>query len=104
MITVRIRYTDGRISSYEVSGHAEYAKHGKDIVCAGVSSLTLSAALGLRDVLNKNGTYRSKEGHLFVEISETDDRTEAILQTMRLGLSEMQKQYSELITIEETGR
>ena len=104
MITVRICTTDGRISSYEVSGHAEYAEHGKDIVCAGVSALTLSAALGLRDVLHKKGTYRSEAGQLFVGISETDDRTEAILRTMQIGLAEMQKQYSELITIQETGR
>ncbi len=104
MILVKIRCTDGRISEYEVSGHAGYAECGKDIVCAGVSSLTLSAALGLRDVLHKKGTYESEAGRLLVKILETDDRTEAILRTMQIGLTEMQKQYSELITIEETGR
>jgi uncharacterized protein len=32
----------------DVRGHAGYAEHGKDIVCAGVSAITQAAILGLQ--------------------------------------------------------
>lgn len=93
MITVRIRTTDGRISSYEVSGHAEYAEHGKDIVCGIVSALTMSAARSLQDYLGKEGIYNSENGYAYIEISDTDEKTEAILRTMKIGLKALEKDY-----------
>lgn len=104
MISVKIGNTEGRISSFTVSGHSGYAESGADIVCAGVSALTLAAALGLRDVLHKKGSYESKDGFLAVEITETDDRTEAVLRSMLCGLYEMQKQYLDYIQVKEYRR
>ena len=104
MISVKIRYTDGRIFSYEVDGHAGYAECGEDIVCAGVSWLALSAARSLQDYLHKKGTYESKDGYILVDVPETDDLTEAIFRTVKIGFKEMQKQYSKFIKIEEYRR
>lgn len=45
MIRVNITPT-----SIQISGHAEFAEHGKDIVCASVSTILQTAQLGLMQV------------------------------------------------------
>lgn len=46
MINVKIN-TTGETKSIEISGHAGYAEHGNDIVCAAVSTIFQVAVLGL---------------------------------------------------------
>ena len=58
MITVHYS-TDGNVHELSVEGHAEYAEHGKDIVCAGVSALT-QALLGWID--DHSGCVTDLEG------------------------------------------
>lgn len=41
---IKIKIDDDNLS-LTVMGHADYAEHGKDIVCAGVSSLVQTLAL-----------------------------------------------------------
>ena len=44
MITVTItKDQSGRIHSFEMSGHADFAEHGKDLVCAGASAVSFGA-------------------------------------------------------------
>lgn len=45
MITVRL--SD---NSIVIEGHADYAEHGKDIVCAAVSVILQTAQLGLMSI------------------------------------------------------
>ena len=33
----------GRIHSFEMTGHADFAEHGKDLVCAGASAVSFGA-------------------------------------------------------------
>ena len=42
-----MRRSGGRIVEIGVNGHAGFAPRGRDIVCAGVSALVLSAAHGI---------------------------------------------------------
>ena len=45
MITAKIfRNSRGAVSGFEISGHAGYAEHGGDIVCAAVSAIAYTAA------------------------------------------------------------
>ena len=48
MIKVIITKKNDDIIKVECSGHAEFADYGKDIVCAGVSSITQTALIGLK--------------------------------------------------------
>ena len=43
MISVRITRAsaEGTIVGFEIKGHANYAKRGEDIVCAGVSAVSV---------------------------------------------------------------
>ncbi len=101
MITIKITFKENKIVSYEVTGHSGYAEEGEDIICAAVSSLTHPPVRSIEDYLGKKISCKAEDGYLLTEIFEPDDRTEAILRTMRVGLKEWQKQYPKYIHIEE---
>ena len=44
-------------NSILVEGHADYADHGKDIVCAAVSAILYTAQLGLVEVADNYPEY-----------------------------------------------
>ena len=103
MISVEIITNEnGLITGYRVTGHSGTAKHGQDIVCAGVSALTQSALLGMMEHLHRAVTYDIASGNLRVRLSEPpDERSEAILRTMWMGLAEIEKISPKGIQIQE---
>ena len=103
MILVEILTNEnGLITGYRVTGHSGTAKHGQDIVCAGVSALTQSALLGIMEHLHRTVIYDIASGNLEMRFSEPpDDCTEAILRTMYMGLAEIEKISPKGIKIHE---
>lgn len=101
MIEIRVfSKSDGKISGFSVTGHSGTAERGQDIVCAGVSSLTQTALLGMMEYLHREVDYDVASGKLFVQLKcDPDDLTEAILQSMLLGLMEIQKLSPEAVRI-----
>ena len=100
MIDIVLKKKGSYIGGFSIKGHSKTANKGEDIVCAGVSALAQSALLGLGEHLNRNVRYEVKSGNMFVELlDEPDELTEAILTTMRLGLSEIAKLYPEAVQL-----
>ena len=106
MITVEIfRQEDGKITGFSASGHSGTAPRGEDIVCAGVSSLTDSAYLGITEYLHRNVISKDPRGELQLMLEgRPDERTEAILETMLLGLMEISKAYPKALRIKKETR
>lgn len=83
---------DGVVLGFRAEGHANTAPHGQDIVCAAVSVLTQTAALGLSEHLHKKVLVEQKSGVLVVKLAQQPDAlTEAVFQTMLIGLREVEK-------------
>ncbi len=101
MITVRFFYgAEDRISGFSAAGHSGTAPSGEDIVCAGVSSLTDSVFLGLTEYLHRNVDYDAASGKLKLQLREApDERTEAIFQTMFLGMREISRAYPKALKL-----
>jgi len=67
--------------------------------------VTLTAALGLRDVLKKPGVYDAESGKMRVDIGEGgDEKSDAVIETMIRGLKEIKTHYPERIQIKNCGR
>lgn len=82
----------GAITGFAASGHANTAPHGQDIVCAGVAALTQAAVLGLERHLRRDFYLEHASGNLALKLKESPDaETAAILETMLLGLAEIEK-------------
>lgn len=106
MISVDIfRNSAGGIEGFRVVGHSATAAHGQDIICAGVSSLTQTAVLGIERQLGRKMRLDVVSGKLVMELCEQpDDLTGAILETMLLGLIEIAKIKPQSVHISEHRR
>lgn len=89
----------GQIREFELSGHAGFAEEGQDIVCAGVSALSIAAVNGLEHFLPAAPKVQEGDGHISCRLlgdSDQDlEKAQWILQTMVLGIEQIQKAYGQ---------
>lgn len=106
MITVEIeRESSGSVRGFVVDGHSGTAPRGEDIVCAGVSALTQTAVLGLNRQLKRELQLVIKPGLMRMSLQDAPDAmTDAVLETMLLGLYEIAKMSSDSVRILEHRR
>ncbi len=93
MIKIIIKTDEDKIIGYNVFGHANFAPKGKDIVCSAVSSITQTALLGLKELLKKDIEFEQDNGLSRVQINNPDKDSNLVLETMLLGLKEIEKIY-----------
>ncbi|MFP3390613.1 ribosomal-processing cysteine protease Prp [Brevibacillus sp. SIMBA_040] len=60
MIRIKAVLDNGEMK-IEAVGHANYAEHGKDIVCAGISTIMQTALLGIQAIAQQYPEYVSLE-------------------------------------------
>lgn len=91
MIKIEIfRNATESIEEFQVNGHADAGAYGEDVVCAAVSALTQTALLGLGKYLGRELDYRVASADLHMRLKTLPDAsTNAILETMLLGLREI---------------
>ncbi|HAE61089.1 MAG TPA: ribosomal-processing cysteine protease Prp [Eubacteriaceae bacterium] len=105
MITCNFQREDGMIKSLVVNGHSGYEDIGKDIVCAAVSTLTISAINGLLEYVKLDFYYKvNEDGFLEFRIPEIYDdkqftKAKAILETLYLGLKSIEKEYESYVKV-----
>ncbi len=101
MVKIDIWYNKEKdVVACKLSGHANSAKKGQDIVCAGISALTQTALLGLIEYAKADVDYEMSDGNMQFSLKTVCDKTQAILQTMLLGLEQIAKQYEKNVKIE----
>ena len=108
MTTVTLKKNaDNEIVEFTADGHTNYGVEGEDIVCAAVSSIIQTAALGilLKARVEAKITRDDKKGYLKLELPANltagqrhDCNT--ILDTMVLGLADLSENYSDFIELE----
>lgn len=106
MISIALyRSTEGRIAGFAATGHADTAPHGQDIVCAGVAALTQTAVLGLQQHLGRKLKLDIASGNLSLKlVGAPDALSDAVLETMLLGLTEIAKLSPDSVRIVEHRR
>ena len=105
MINAIIYRKDGKICGVELTGHAGYAKSGRDIVCSAVSVLTLNTINAIEQFTEipfrceadeKNGGFLKV---LFPLEGMADHDTQLLLQSLELGLSAIETEYNRYFTL-----
>lgn len=101
--TVILQDARGIIQGFKVKGHAGFANPGKDIVCSAVSAIVYTALGGL-DELAGFKNFTEKNGSIICFIPEdlsAEQRTitNIILETMIIGLRQIEADYDEYIRV-----
>lgn len=88
-------------------GHTGYGVQGEDIVCAALSSIVQTAALGMLTVAFANVKIVRNDKKAYFEIivpqdlsSETAHDVQIIFATMMCGISDLYSEYSDFIEME----
>lgn len=107
MIQLTIReQASGRISSFEMSGHADYAEHGKDLVCAAASAVSFGAVNAVITLTGITPAIRQGEdgGYLKVDFPETeeDHEVQLIVRAMIVSMQTIEQDYGQFIKITYT--
>lgn len=99
MIKIKIDYNDNFIKSMKISGHANYEEHGKDIICASVSSMViLSANLALK-YKQDSLKVKQEEGLVDIDILIEDEFVNLIFSNLKDELEELSKDYKKHVKI-----
>lgn len=103
MTTVKIfKDKTGAHRGFEVCGHAGYAGHGSDIVCAAVSMLTTNTINSIETLTEDFFSYEGDEEEGFMKLTledETSHDTQLLMDSMILGLSELSKTYQKYVRL-----
>lgn len=105
MVKVKIFRHEHHIDGFEIKGHAMHRRTPDefDLVCAGISSISISALNGLHEYLKLELVNpECSDGYIYcrlpVSITEVQDlKAQAILETMVLGLKEIAKDFPQHI-------
>lgn len=103
MIKIIIEKKEDKISRLTITGHALFAKRGKDIVCAGVSAIIIGginaiSEFGLIDYCE----YTVEEGRVDMLIKDClHAELQVILETLHIQLKTIEESYSDYISIQE---
>lgn len=92
MISVTLYEKDGNLKGFQVQGHSGYAKRGKDIICAAVSSLVITTANAIEKFTDDEKiVFTSEDGAViivkFKDIPGHDAKL--LMDSMIMGLKEI---------------
>lgn len=103
MTDIKFYKKDNKYFKIEATGHTGYDESGKDILCASISSILQSGALGLKKVLNLKVKIVDKiDGYILIELPVNQDleKAQVIMLTMLESLKDLQNGYSDYIKLE----
>ena len=84
----------------KISGHANYAEYGKDIVCASVSSLVTCTVNNISSIDSSSLIYEDDGNTVYLEIINNNDISDKLFNNLILMLKDLAKDYPKNIKIE----
>ncbi len=99
MITVNVKKKDDVVNYIKISGHAEYAEEGFDIVCASVSSIAITTVNALISINEDCLVYSEKDGLLEIGIMLHDEVIDKLIDNMITLLTNLSLDYKEYLKV-----
>ena len=98
MIKVIVKRLDNKINELVIKGHAGYDVHGKDIVCAAVSTMAITTVNNII-ALDDSIYYEENSGLLIIRIKEDTEVNQKLLNNLVRMFTELETQYPKNIEI-----
>lgn len=107
MTKITILKTDGIYHQITVEGHAGYSEEGNDIVCAGISVLTINLVNSLETLSEDAFCVKEEEetGLIDIRLSYEDDEepsfeAEILIESFIIGMTNLSENYSDYLSLE----
>ena len=95
MIVVRVREDE-----VTVSGHANYAGVGKDIICAGVTSLTQTLIKSMNDLTEDKIEYEMSPGRADIKYRDLSEAGKLLADSFFIGICLIASEFPDYVRIE----
>lgn len=82
-----------------ITGHANFADYGKDIVCASVSSIVITSINAALRIDNNSIDYKEDTDKLTISIKSDDKNVLLVMENMLMMLEELALSYKKNIKI-----
>ena len=94
MIEVSIRKNE-----IKVSGHANYAEHGYDIVCAGATALAQTLIKSIQDLTEDKIEYDIKPGLVDIKHGDLSEKARILIDSFFIGMNLIADEFPENVRI-----
>ena len=99
MIRVIYGITDEDYTYLDISGHAESAEYGQDLICAAVSSIAFGLMNAL-DELQDAALIKEEEDHIEISISNSSPKVNDYMELALIQLKTIEESYGKYIKTE----
>lgn len=86
------------ITGFRISGHADYAEYGSDVVCAAVSALVINTINSIENFTSDQFQLEQDEKNGIIEfhmVSPMSNNTNLLLSSLILGLNGIWEEYTD---------
>lgn len=94
MIVVKVT-----LNGITVDGHAGYAEHGKDIVCASVSVLTQNLINSIEALTKDRISYEVAPAQIHIDYENLSEQSKLLIDSFFIGVSEIQRAYPKYVQV-----
>lgn len=98
MVVVSIKKDGDVVSSINISGHACFADHGNDIVCAGISSIIFGGLNALVE-LGLDQDNIKVDSDIYIDLTNASNSIDIVVQTIIIQLKTIRESYPDYLDI-----
>lgn len=94
--------SEGRVKGFQVSGHSMLSPEGNDVLCSAVSALTINTVNSIETFTDdpvEIEAQNEEEGFLHFRLKSVSKESELLLDSLVLGLQDIQKSYDRFLSI-----
>ena len=83
----------------KISGHANYAVFGSDIVCAGVTALAQTLIKSIEDLTDDKIEYEISPGRVDIKYGNLSEKSKALVDSFFIGICMIADEFPEYVRI-----
>ena len=93
-----ITHTPGEIT---IKGHAGYAPHGQDIVCAAISALTQTFAVSVEELTTDKIKCDMRAGNALIQYGNLSEQARLLMGSFFVGVRMIANEYPDFVRLSE---
>ena len=82
-----------------VKGHANYAEPGKDIVCAGVSTMVQTLIRAIEELTEDKIEYGILPGTAYIKSGNLSEKAQTLVDSFFIGIRMISDEYPECVRV-----
>ena len=86
-------------SGITMDGHAGYAPHGQDIVCAGISTLVQTLIQSFEDLCTDEISYHLQPGRVEIKHGDLSAKAQVLVNSFFIGCYMIAEKYPDHVTV-----